>query len=268
VSGGGDLRLHVEETGNPYGKPILFIHGFSQCGLAWKKQMNSDLAKDFRLVAMDLRGHGLSEKPSDVYGDSRLWADDVNAVITTLGMENTLLAGWSYGGIVISDYIASYGEDQLAGTCWISAVSRLGEPLVREGFLSADFLELVPGFFSENAVESVSSLEKLIRMCMNEEPAAEDLYLMLGYNTMVPPSVRQGLFARNLSNDSVIEKMAKPMRLICGQQDRIVLPGMCTHIARLARSAKVSNYPNGGHALFWEVPERFNRELREFRESI
>ena len=79
VRGGGGIRLHVAETGTPRGKPILFIHGTSQCSLAWREQMRSDLANDFRLVAMDLRGHGASEKPRDVYGDSRLWADDVRA---------------------------------------------------------------------------------------------------------------------------------------------------------------------------------------------
>ena len=84
VTGGGGLKLHVQETGNPNGKSILFIHGFSQCRLAWNKQVHTDLAKDFRLVVLDIRGHGLSEKPRDVYGDSKLWADDVHAVITTL----------------------------------------------------------------------------------------------------------------------------------------------------------------------------------------
>ena len=66
VTGGGGLKLHVQETGNPNGKAILFIHGFSQCRLAWNKQLHSDLAPDFRLVAMDIRGHGLSDKPRDV----------------------------------------------------------------------------------------------------------------------------------------------------------------------------------------------------------
>ena len=37
------------------------------------------LAQDFRLMAMDIRGHGLSDKPCDVYGDSKLWADDIQA---------------------------------------------------------------------------------------------------------------------------------------------------------------------------------------------
>ncbi len=99
-------------------------------------------------------------------------------------------------------------------------------------------------------------------------PAPEDLYFFLGYNTIVPPYVRQGLFSRNLNNDSVIEKIRKPMLLTYGQQDRIALPTMCTHIAELAKHAEVSSYLNVGHAPFWEAPERFNRELREFRESV
>ena len=119
VTGGGGLKLHVQETGNPHGKPILFIHGFSQCRLAWNKQLPSDLAHDFRLVAMDVRGHGWSEKPRDAYGDSQLWADDVHAVIRTLGLDHPVLSGWSYGGIMMLDYVHAYGEDQIAGTNWV-----------------------------------------------------------------------------------------------------------------------------------------------------
>ena len=63
VTGDGGTKLHVQETGKRSGKPILFIHGFSQCSLAWSKQLNSDLADSFRLLALDLRGHGLSDKP-------------------------------------------------------------------------------------------------------------------------------------------------------------------------------------------------------------
>ena len=268
VIGGGALKLHVQETGNPDGKPILFIHGFSQCRLVWNKQLYSDLESDFRLVAMDLRGHGLSDKAPDVYGEPTLWADDIQAVITTLHLNRPVLAGWSYGGIVMSDYIASYGEDHVAGTCWISAVSRLGEPLLREGFLGPGFLELVPAFFSHNSGESVVALEKFVRLCVHDEPIPEDLYFFLGFNTIVPAHVRRGLFARNISNDAIIQNIRKPMVLIYGEHDRIARPDMCMHIARLARHAKVSCYSNVGHAPFWEAPQRFNRELREFTESV
>jgi non-heme chloroperoxidase len=114
---------------------------------------------------------------------------------------------------------------------------------------------------------SVSALKAFVRLCVHEELAPEDLYLFLGYNMIVPPSVRHGLLARSLNNDSVIEKMRRPMLLTYGQQDRIALPRMCTHITELARHAEVSSYPGVGHAPFWEAPERFNRELRAFRDS-
>src|SRR5688500_18939840 len=90
VTGGGGCQLHVEETGNPDGRAILFIHGFSQCRLSWSRQVDSDLADDFRLVTIDARGHGLSDKPRDAYGDSKLWADDIQAIITALGLDRPI----------------------------------------------------------------------------------------------------------------------------------------------------------------------------------
>ena len=76
--------MHVVETGNPRGRPIVFIHGLSQCWLQWSRQMNSSLVDDHRLVALDMRGHGLSDKPRHGYDDSKQWADDIDAVIQAL----------------------------------------------------------------------------------------------------------------------------------------------------------------------------------------
>ena len=76
VRGGGGLRLHVREWGRPDGRPILFLHGWSQSHLCWAKQYHSALAQKFRLVAYDLRGHGMSEAPPEPghYTNGRLWA--------------------------------------------------------------------------------------------------------------------------------------------------------------------------------------------------
>ena len=114
ITGGGGIQLNVVEAGNAHGHPILFIHGFSQCWLTWSRQLNSDLSGDFRLVAVDLRGHGLSDKPRDAYGDSRLWADDINAVIRTLRLDHPILCSWSYG-LVPLDYIRHYGDEEIGG---------------------------------------------------------------------------------------------------------------------------------------------------------
>lgn len=119
--GGGGISLNVFECGNPQGKPIFFIHGFSQSGICFRKQLDSDLARDFRLVSINNRGHGDSDKPRDAYGDSKLWADDIKAVITELNLDKPVLSGWSYGGVIILDYIRYHGEDDITGANFIGA---------------------------------------------------------------------------------------------------------------------------------------------------
>jgi non-heme chloroperoxidase len=267
VIGGGGIRLHVDETGNPRGRPILFIHGFSQSRLAWRKQMDSDLADDFRLVAMDLRGHGLSEKPRDAYGDSKLWADDIQAVIETLGLDRPVLSGWSYGGLIICDYLRQQGEGRIGGINLVGAVSKLGtDPAF--AVLAPRFQAIVPGFFSSDVEESVGSLAQLVRLCMHEEPSPEDFYCVLGYNVIVPPHVREGLLSRTLDNDDLLPSIRKPVLIMHGENDGVVLPAAAEQHGAVIAHARTSVYPNVGHALFWEDPERFNRELRAFAQAL
>ena len=119
ISGAGGVKLHVVETGNPSGRPIVFIHGLSQCWLQWSRQMNSILVKDYRLVALDMRGHGLSDKPADGYDDSKQWADDVHAVIQALSLEQPVLSGWSYGPLVSSTTSGITGRiNSVASSSW------------------------------------------------------------------------------------------------------------------------------------------------------
>jgi pimeloyl-ACP methyl ester carboxylesterase len=266
IIGAGGVQLHVVETGNTRGRPILFIHGFSQCSLAWSRQLNSALADDHRLVAVDLRGHGLSDKPSDGYGDSRLWADDIDAVIRTLGLEQLILCGWSYGFPAL-DYVRHYGDNGIAGLQLVGAITKLGTEDAMS-VITPEFLSLVPGFFATNVDESVRSLESLLRMCFPREPSVEDLYLMLGYNVSVPPYVRQALFSRSVDNDDVLAKIRKPVLLTHGAEDAIVKPEVVDrHRARLSH-AQIDIMPNTGHAPFWDQATSFNHRLRDFAASV
>ena len=266
VTGGGGIQLHVEETGNPHGRPILFIHGLSQCGLCWKKQMESDLANDFRLIAMDIRGHGLSDKPQGVYGDAKLWADDVHAVITGLGLDRPVLSGWSYGGEIICDYLRFYGEENIGGINLVGAVSKLGEPVFP--YLSQEFIPLAPGLFSDEVGESAATLHDFIHLWFQEKPAMEDYYLFLGFNAAVPPHVRAEAFGRTVDNDDILAKITKPTLLSHGENDRLLLMTMAEFHKEKIGHAKLSRFPDAGHILFWEVPERFNSELRSFAAEV
>lgn len=267
ITGGGGTRLHVVETGNPQGRPILFIHGFSQCWLTWSRQMSSDLAKDHRLVAMDMRGHGLSEKPRDAYGESKLWAEDVNAVVESLGLEQLILCGWSYGPLVILDYLRHFGEDAVSGIHLVGGITKLGSDEALS-VLTPEFLGLVPDLLSTDAEQSVRGLESLLRMCFVHEPSEPDLYLMLGYNVSVPSYVRQGLFSRSFDNDDLLPKIRKPVLITHGTDEAIVkLAAVDLHKAGMPH-AQIQMMPNAGHASFWDDATSFNQRLQAFAASV
>jgi non-heme chloroperoxidase len=267
IAGGGGMQLHVVETGNAQGRPLLFIHGFSQCWLAWSRQINSNLAEDYRIVAMDMRGHGLSDKPHDGYNDSKLWADDVKAVIQSLNLDHPVLCGWSYGSLVILDYIRHYSEDKIGGSHFVGAITKLGSDEAMS-LITPEFLSLTPGFYSTDIEESVRSLETLLRMCFAEEPPAADLYLMLGYNLSVPPYVRQGLFSRSFDNDDLLPKIGKPVLITHGAGDAIVKPAAVDQHKAGMVHAQIHVMDNAGHAPFWDDAASFNSRLHAFTESL
>ena len=268
ITSGGGIQLHVVETDNSKGRPIMFLHGLSQCWLTWSRQMNSDLAADFRLVAMDIRGHGLSDRPREGYADSRLWADDVNAAIQALRLDHPILCGWSYGPLIILDYIRHYGEDGIGGINFVGGITKLGSDEAIS-VLTPEFLSLVPGFFATGAEESVRSLESLIRLCFAQELSAEDRYLMLGYGVSVPPYVRQALLSRSLDNDDLLPRIRKPVLIMQGAEDPVVkLSAVDQHKAGGLTHAQIQIVPSMGHAPFWDDAAAFNQRLRAFSASL
>ena len=267
ITGGGGTQLNVIESGNATGRPILYVHGLSQCWLQWSRQLNSDLAPDHRLVAMDMRGHGLSDKPLAGYEDSELWADDVNAVIETLRLDDPILCGWSYGPLVILDYIRHYGEERVGGVHFVGSITKLGSEEALAA-LTPEFLGLVPGFFSSDVNESVHSLDGLLRLCFRKQPAVEELYLMLGYNISVPAYVRQALLSRSINNDDILPTIRKPVLITHGANDAIVKPSVVDQHKASMSHAEIQMMENAGHAAFWDDAASFNRRQREFAKSL
>jgi pimeloyl-ACP methyl ester carboxylesterase len=267
ITGGGGTRLHLVEAGNPLGPAILFIHGLSQCWLQWSRQLDSGLAQTHRLVAMDLRGHGQSDRPRDGYGDSRFWADDVDAAIRQLELDRPILCGWSYGPLVILDYVRHHGEDRIGGMHLVSAVTKLGSEAA-VSVLTPEFLSLVPQLFSQDAEESVRGLQGLLRLCFAREPSAAELYCMLGYSATVPPFVRQALLSRVLDNDDVLPTIRRPVLITHGARDAIVRKEAVEQHRTGIRHAQVDVMPSAGHAPFWDDAPSFNARLGAFSEEV
>ncbi len=268
IVGGQGVHLAVEETGNSAGIPLIFLHGFSQSSLCWLPQRTPELEQHYRLIAPDCRGHGRSAKPEEqqAYTDSRLWAEDIQSIITTLGLDRPVLIGWSYGGVMICDYLRFYGQASLRGIVFVGAVSKLGAPVLP--LLGADFVALFDGLFANDVRQSTTALQQFLRLMVSVEPAPRDLYLWLGYNSVVPPSVRAHLFARTLTNDDLLTSLTLPTLLIHGEQDVIVLPAATHEHHRMVPHAQTLWYPQVGHAPFWEDSTRFNHDIRTFVEGL
>jgi non-heme chloroperoxidase len=108
VTSADGTAISTQEFGSAAGRPILLLHFFGGSHLMWMPQLDSELARDFRLVTLDHRGHGESGKPSEdaAYNDGERFADDIHAVITQLQLEKPILVGWSMSGVLVGDYLA------------------------------------------------------------------------------------------------------------------------------------------------------------------
>ena len=167
VQGGGGLRLHVREWGKADGPPILFIHGWSQNHLCWAKQYESALADEFRLVAYDLRGHGMSEAPLEPehYTDGELWADDVAAIIDQLRLDRPVLVGWSYGAFVICDYVRAYGQERIAAIDFVEGAVKLGEAAFGT-LIGPGFLDHFADATADDLPTNIRGMRAFVRACV------------------------------------------------------------------------------------------------------
>lgn len=265
VTVAGGVNLHVREWGKPAGVPILLIHGWSQNQLCWIKQYESELQDEFRIVALDLRGHGMSDAPlqAEQYTDGDRWADDIAAIIDQLTLDRPILVGWSYGGFIISDYVRKHGQQKIAGVNFVGAAVVMGArafgPLIGPGFL-----ENAPGACELDLPTNIAAIRKFLRACIVKPISQDDFEVVLAFNMVVHPKVRAFLVRRELDFAPVLESIAVPVLVTHGRSDTVVLPAMGDYIVNHCKAAEASWYDGVGHTAFLEEPERFNRELARF----
>lgn len=91
-----DVRLYVQDVGS--GGPVVLVAGFGLDHQVWDRQVRV-LTERHRVICVDQRGHGLSDKPLGGYEVKRL-ATDLRGALDRLGVRNCALVGWSFGGQV------------------------------------------------------------------------------------------------------------------------------------------------------------------------
>jgi pimeloyl-ACP methyl ester carboxylesterase len=110
------LGFNAVAAGAKGSKLILLLHGFPECWYSWRKQIPALVQAGYRVVAPDLRGYGMNDKPEriDDYHISLL-TDDVRQIISKEGAESAIIVGHDWGGAVAWNLAMSSPElvDQL-----------------------------------------------------------------------------------------------------------------------------------------------------------
>jgi non-heme chloroperoxidase len=269
IEGGGGLRLHVREWGKPDGAPILFIHAWSQNHLCWAEQYDSGLAEEFRLVAYDLRGHGMSEAPLEPehYVDAQLWAGDVAAIIDQLALDRPVLVGWSYGSYVICDYVRAHGQDRIAAIDFSGGGVKLGQAAFGT-LIGPGFLDHFADATADDLPTNIRAMRSFVRACLAKPLPDDALETAVCWNVVVPARIRANLAAREIDGDDVLRSLKVPLLVTQGRADSVVLPAMAEHVLATCPTAAASWYEGVGHVPHLEEPERFNRELAELTRRV
>ena len=269
VDGDGGVPLRVVDTGNREGPAILFIHGMAQSTLSFKSQLNSDLAKDFRLVAFDLRGHGGSAKPwqSSDYAGSLVWAADVAAVIETLELRDVTIVGWSFGGYVAVSYLRHYGVDRVRGLNLVGTSAGLVDFQPPKN----SSVEKVTG--NPDSVARRSSLDLAERVAaMHEFPdlltavpmEPDDRDASFHSGIMLPAYALRLFNDLPLDNKDMPERLTLPTLISMGTLDIGMDVPSARRLDLALPNSELSLFDGIGHFPAYEAAERYNQELADF----
>ena len=273
VEGAAGVPLNVVMTGDRSGRPVVFVHGIGQSYLAFENQLQSSLRRSLFLVAFDLRGHGNSGKPwnSDAYSDRAIWAGDLDSVIRVLGLREPLLVGWSYGTLVVLDYVRVHGTQGLGGIVLTGAYGGLTKPDTRQPPPppNREFVRLRDDLASADLNRKWRAAHAMATYLTARAMPAPWIERAAAMSLLLPQTARVGMYLQPFDNTDLIPVLQTlPMLFMIGGKDASAREADGRQLLAALPRARLEMYPADGHSVFIESPERFNRELSEFAASL
>jgi pimeloyl-ACP methyl ester carboxylesterase len=265
--GAEGVRIAARAVGDPQEPPIVFVHGWASSGRAWDEQLNDlELAARHRLIAVDLRGHGASDVPVSGYDRASTWADDIAAVLAYAGRP-AVLVGWSYGGLVVTDYLRERGTAGVAGLVLAGALTELGRDRPG-GAIGSAWDGILRDALSDDPDEAVPALATLAARMTVTPRSGPDVQRHTGEMLSVPPAVRKALFRRDVGSADVLAAVDVPTLVAHGAEDTVVAPSSAEYSAGKIPGAVLRWFSSVGHLPFTERREEFNAALLEFAGSV
>ncbi len=259
------------------GIPVVFVHGNSACYQAWQKQFNSELAKKYRFVALNLPGHGIpgqgkSDAPHDPVKTYTYqgYAAIINEVMTTLNLSNPVCVGWSLG----ANAVFALTKIRKLSAILITGASPI--PMDSDGKM-----DMMQAFNPHPKMFALIQKEKF------ERDEAIEFISIGGFNHEKAPFMLESALntdgkARSLIVESrkegrgccdckeVAETYDAPLCIVEGKEDHGIKLDYVVHGIKYKNlfQNKVFVVEGAGHAVFWDQPEEFNRILSLFLAAL
>jgi pimeloyl-ACP methyl ester carboxylesterase len=254
----GNVNLHGYRTGGS-GRPIVLAHGFSDNGLCWTRLARA-LEGDYDLVMYDARGHGLSDKPEEGYGESDRSAD-LAGLIKALGLQRPVVIGHSMGAATAALAAADYPD-------LIGAVVLEDPPWREEPIAGSQWVADRRALLGDNLTRS---REFLMEKCRREHPDWDAIELApwaLAKRQLSLRIVAEAPMFRRPWRE-VAGAVKCPALLVTGDVSRggLVSPVVGGEAARLATAMRTVVLP-AGHNVRREAFQRFLGEVRAFLGSL
>lgn len=271
----GAVKLHVVEAGRGEGRPlVVLLHGFPEFWFSYRHQIGALAEAGCHVVAPDLRGYHLSDKPSGVenYVHPAI-VRDVVGLIRACGRERATVVGHDWGG-AIAWFVAQDEPARVERLVTLNCphparlLRGLSSPaqLWRSSYMLFFQLPHVPEWCFR--ARRFRSLRRLFEQ--HGLPAAEvEEYVqaaqvagdsLKGAIHYYRAALRHSLFGGRPTFSTI----RTPTLVIWGERDRFLGKELATPDAELVTNARVVFLPDVGHFVHWESPERVNQLLKDF----
>ena len=275
-AGLGDVRLHYVEAGS--GPLVVLLHGFPEFWYSWRHQIAALAAAGFRVVAPDMRGYNLSDKPEglDAYTLDVL-TRDVARLIGACGGQRASVVGHDWGGIVAWAFAMRSPEllDRLAilNAPHPSAATRgLMNPL--QWLRSAYVLFFQLPWLPEAAWQAGD--HALLRWLFRTDPRRQGAYTEQDIERYVEAWRQPGALTAAINYYRALVQrgplqpresltpIKRPVLVIWGDQDRALGPELAEPDRQWVPDLRVERLPRASHWVQADEPERVNALLLQF----
>jgi len=249
------ISLNYEEKGQ--GEPVVLLHGLGSNLTAWAEQMAA-LATRYRAIALDLRGHGESDKP---VGDYHLpvLSHDLYRFLRTLGIAEAVIVGQSLGGMVAQRFALDHG-DMVRALVISDSAARLPDAPRAEMLERARLAET-------EGMAGVLDLAVATALSPAFVASHPDFVAAFRARTLANDAAVHAAGARLVASVNCVEELpllSCPTLVLVGDQDVLTPPEAAREMVKSMPAASLVVLPNAGHAAYLEQPEAYNRAVLDF----